>query len=86
MTSLITALTAIYFIRSAVRAQRYLSNDDKNESDGGTSVANKAAMRRLMRRVFTSGCLMLVITVVLAIGTSFVFHPTGFAVFLPVAL
>lgn len=44
-------------------------------------MVNKAALRRLMRRVFTSGCLMMVITAVLAIGTSFIFHPTGFAVF-----
>ena len=85
LASLTTALTAIYFIRSAVRAQRYLSNDGTNENGGGTNVANKAAMRRLMRRVFASGCLMLVITVVLAIATSFIFHPTGFAVFFAVS-
>ena len=81
LTSAISALTAVYFIGSAVRAQRYLSTD--NAQKGGTSaanVANTAAMRRLMRRVLTSGCLMLVITVVLAIGTTFMFSPVGFVV------
>ena len=78
LTSAISALTAVYFIGSAVRAQRYLSTD--NAQKGGTSaanVANTAAMQRLMRRVLTSGCLMLVMTVVLAIGTTFMFNPVG---------
>ena len=79
-TSLITAMTAAYFIRSAVRAQRYLSNDDTKEAGGPTNASNKAAMRRLMRRVLASGCLMLAITVALAIGLKFIFHPTGFEI------
>ena len=79
LASLTTALTATYFIRSALRAQHYLSNDDANGGDGGTNVTNKAAMRRLMRRVLASGCVMLVITVAFAIGTTVIFHPPGFA-------
>ena len=46
-----------------------------------TALANKAAMRRLVRRVLASGCLMLVITMSLAFGTIFVFHPTGYVLF-----
>ena len=95
LTSLISALTATYFIISANRARRYLSNDgDHQVANRGTVVpknafnrqvtsfalANKAAMRQLMRRVFASGCLMLVITVVLATGTPFIFHPIGFTI------
>jgi hypothetical protein len=80
LTSTISAVTAMYFIGSAVRAQRYLSNDSDHNSGGAANVANKAAMRRLMRRVLTSGCLMLLITLVSAIATQFIFHPTGFTV------
>ena len=86
------ALTAIYFIGSALRAQRYLLHDTSNTTDDPLQAentlqraasgvqANKAAMRRLMRRVLASGCLMLIITVTLAVGSDFIFHPTGFAI------
>ena len=92
LTSAVSAITAIYFIGSAIRAQRYLSNDTTTTTDGppqersrikrqcSRAVANKAAMRRLIRRIRASGCLMLVITMVLAIGRGFIFHPTGFTV------
>ena len=43
-------------------------------------MANKAALRRLMRRVFVNGLLKLVITVALAIGVGLMLNPTGFAV------
>jgi len=78
-TSVISALTAVYFIGSAIRAQRYLSNGNE-QSSSAANAANREAMRRLMRRVMASGCLMLLITVVLAIGVKFIFHPLGFAV------
>ena len=65
------AITAIYFVGSALRARRYLSGS--GDSEGGTSgsVANRAAMQRLMGRVLTSGCLMLVITIAYAVGMNF---------------
>ena len=54
------------------------------------AAANKAAMRRLQRRVLTSGCLMLLITVSLAIGLDFIFDPRWFvvvyAVFHPIVM
>ena len=85
-------LAAVYFIRSAVRAQRNLSTSiliDRTSNvptvrtntmrrAASSVLANKVAMRRLVRRVFSSGCLMLAITVVLAVGTYFIFHPVGF--------
>ena len=85
LTSAITFLSAAYFILSAVRARRNLSTD---QSTGGVGVINeddahvvsKATMRRLVRRVLPSGCLMLAITVVLAVGTELIFHPIGFTV------
>ena len=91
LTSVVSAITAIYFIGSAIRAQHYLSNDTSNMTDaqeGSTmrtrsisrTVANKAAMRRLLRRVFASGCLMLIITLVFAVGIDFLFHPTCFTI------
>ena len=90
-TGFTNALTAMYFIGSALRAWRYLSNDSiGEEGDGATNTANKSAMRQLMRRVLTSGCLMLVVTVGLTISTNFIFHPLGFAglssVFYPIVM
>ena len=43
-------------------------------------MANKAAMRRLLHRVLASGCFMLLITLVAAIATTFLFSPTGFSI------
>ena len=80
LSSAISALTALYFIGSAVRAQRYLTNGN-DQNSGVANVANKAAMRRLMRRVLASGCLMLLLTIILAIATSFILNPVGFTVF-----
>ena len=72
------AITAIYFVGSALRARRYLSG-----SGTSGSVANKAAMQRLMGRVLTSGCLMLIMTIVYGGGLAVIFHPVGFkAVFM----
>ena len=72
-------MTAIYFVGSALRARRYLSIGD---SEGATTgaVANKTAMQRLMGRVLTSGCLMLVNVLTLAVGLPFLFHPVGFTI------
>ena len=78
VVSAVSALTAIYFIGSAIRTQRYLLND--GSQDAANDVANRAAMRRLMRRVRASGCLMLAVTLAFAIGVNFITHPTGFAV------
>ena len=80
----VQTITAIYFVGSALRARRYLSSDD---SEGGASgsVANKAAMQRLMSRVLTSGCLMIINTVVYGAVISVVFHPVGFTALMTIA-
>ena len=72
-------MTAIYFVGSALRARRYLSIGDTEGATTG-AVANKTAMQRLMGRVLTSGCLMLVNVLTLAVGLSFLFHPVGFTI------
>ena len=95
MTSAVTALSAAYFIRSAIRARRNLSADQSVGGSGAINedrvrVASKAMMRRLVRRVLMSGCLTLAITMALAIGANFLFHPIGFTVvfgsFAPIAM
>lgn len=79
--SLTSALTAIYFIGSALRARRYLSKHSADLSARDLSGdADQKALRRLMRRVLASGCLMLVTTIVLAIGLPVLLHPIGFTV------
>ena len=80
------AITAIYFVGSALRARRYLSS--RGDSEGGTtgSVANRAAMQRLMGRVLMSGCLMLVITIAYAVCIEFFFHPIGQTALFMIAL
>ena len=77
-TSLISAGTAVYFIISAMRAQRYLSND--GDDDEAAQVANTEAVRRLMRRVRASGCLLLVTTVAMGGSTLIAFNPAGFVI------
>ena len=74
------AITAIYFVGSALRARRYLSGSDDSERSTRGSVArsNRAAMRRLMRRVLASGCLMLVNTFIYAVAVNLIVHPVGF--------
>ena len=64
------AITAIYFVGSALRARRYLSVN--------SGIANKAAMQRLVERVLSSGCLMLIITMAYGIGGPYLFHPISF--------
>ena len=95
MTSAVTALSAAYFVRSAIRAWRNLSADQSVGGSGAINedrvrVASKAMMRRLVRRVLMSGCLTLAITMALAIGANFLFHPIGFTVvfgsFAPIAM
>ena len=85
LTSGITALTAVYFIGSAIGAQRYLNTEPdlnlrRRASNNSEMEQNRTAIRRLMRRVQASGCLMLVIVVVLAVGTRFIFFPAGFTI------
>jgi len=81
LMSLTSALTAIYFIGSALRARRYLSKHSADLSARDLSGdADQKALRRLMRRVLASGCLMLVTTIVLAIGLPVLLHPIGFTV------
>ena len=80
------AITAIYFVSSALRARRYLSGSGDTESTTSGSVANKAAMQRLMHRVLTSGCLMLIITIAYGAGVNLIFHPVGYAALFVVVL
>jgi hypothetical protein len=74
------AITAIYFVGSALRARRYLSGNADSESGTSGSVANKAAMHRLMSRVLASGCLMLINTIVYGAGEYLAFNPVGYTV------
>ena len=66
------ALTAVYLIGSAIRAQRKLPPI--------TSTNKEDAMQQQLRCVLLSGCLTITITVPLGAGTNFMFHPTGFAI------
>ena len=79
------AITAIYFVGSALRARRYLSSSGDSESGTSGSMANRAAMQRLMRRVLTSGFLMLIITIVYGGGVNIIFHPVGFSALMALA-
>jgi len=72
--SAISGLTTIYFIGSAIRVQRNLSDDITDDA------ANQASLRRLVRRVFARGCLMIVATVTIAFGSTFAVHPVGFVI------
>ena len=80
LMSSVSALSAVYFVVSAVCARRHTLGRVGSEAAGAINTANKAAMRRLMRRVLASGCLMLFVTSTLAVSTTIIFHPTGFAV------
>ena len=66
------ALTAVYLIGSAIRAQRKLPPI--------TSTNKEDAMQQQLRCVLLSGCLTITITVALGVGTNFMFNPTGFAI------
>ena len=77
-------ITAIYFVVSALRARRYLSASGDSESGTSGSVANKAAMQRLMGRVLTSGCLMLINTITFGGGLLVFFNPVGYSAMLAI--
>ena len=84
----VQAITAIYFVGSALHARRYLSGSEESEysTKSAANVANRAAMQRLMGRVLTSGCLMLGMTIISGAGWNVVVHPLGFtAVFIIVS-
>ena len=78
------AITAIYFVGSALRARRYLSGCGENESGTIGSVANRAAMQRLMNRVLKSGCLMLIVTIAYGGGINVIYHPIGYTALLTI--
>ena len=59
----------------------HFSNQQAPGSNTTTNMAVKAAMRKLLHQVLASGCLMLCITLSLAVGADVVFHPTGFAMY-----
>ena len=72
------AATAIYFVGSALRARRYLSASGDSKIGKSGSAANRAAMQRLMNRVLTSGCLMIIVTIATGVCLNFLNHPVGY--------
>ena len=78
-------ITAAYFVGSALRARHYLSDSGDPANITSGSVSNKAAMQRLLGRVLTSGCLMLIMTVMYGGGNHLILHPVGYTALMTIS-